>query len=190
MKSINYILSVFVLSSFVSCKRDPDLSHKNDPVTKEAKEKKVHQAEIFMAYLDSVVKLPDTGFNEEGVRSLNKRFLTELPLVMHDSVIEDNRKDILIQYYRNSEKSLEVGSGIIFLIPEAISDSLVVADFTAYFGRIKNQEPLIGITEQPRPLHILVSSNREVKLTIKNNENRDQAGVTAVEILNLKKRSE
>lgn len=187
MKSINYILSVFVLSSFLSCKRDPGSSHKNNPVPKQAEERKVHQAEVFMAYLDSVVKLPDTGFNEEGLRSLNRRFLTELPLVMHDSLTEDNRKDILIQYYRNSERSLEVGSGIIFLIPEAISDSLVVADFTAYFGRIKNEEPLIGITEQPRPLHILVSSNREVKLTIKNNENRDQAGVTVVEILNLKK---
>ena len=78
-------------------------------------------------------------------------------------------------------------SEIIFLIPETITDSLVVANFTEYFGHIKIEKPLIGITAQPLPVNIRVSSHRKIKLTFKNNENRDQAGVTMVEVLNLNK---
>ncbi|MFY1046672.1 hypothetical protein [Chryseobacterium sp. GP-SGM7] len=137
-------------------------------------------------YIDSVVELPDTKFNEAGVRFLNKKFSSELPLVMHDSIKEENSKDIFIQYYKNKATYLEVKSGIIFLIPEALTDSLVITDFTNYFGPITNEKPLIGITEQPRPIHLTVSSDRAIKLTFKNNENHDQAGVTTVEVLNFR----
>lgn len=61
---------------------------------------------------------------------------------------------------------------------KTITASLDVADFTDYFGHIKTEKPLIGVTAQPQPVHIRVSSGREIKITFKNNQNKNQAGVT------------
>nr|WP_314492587.1 hypothetical protein [uncultured Chryseobacterium sp.] len=136
--------------------------------------------------MDSVSKLPEAKFTEDGIRSLNKRFLNKLPVVMYDRTKEDNRQSIIIKYHKNKEGHRKMGSEIILLIPEKISDSLVVADFTDYFGSIRNEKPLIGVTAQPLPLYIRVSSYRDIKITFKNNENQNQAGVTMVEVVNYR----
>lgn len=180
--NIYYFLFAGILSSFLSCNEDKSKSQKNSSVTPEVNERKTKQAWPFLTYIDSVSKLPEAKFNEAGILSLNKRFLSRLPLVMHDSIKGDNRKDIVIQYYRSKEYP-KVGSGIIFLIPEAIADSLVVSDFTNYFGSIKSEKTHIGITAQPLPVYITVSSERSIKLTLNNNENQSQAAVTTVEVL-------
>lgn len=184
--SIYYILFAFILSSFLSCKDDKNQSQKNKSIISKAKKLEDNQAKTFLTYVDSVSKLPEAKFNEAGIRSLNKRFLNRLPLVMYDPTKDENGQRIIIQYYKNNETYIKVESGIIFLIPETITDSLVVADFTDYFGSIKNEKPLIGITAQPLPVHIQVSSTRAIKLTFKNNENHNQAGVTTVEVLNYR----
>ncbi|WP_307456780.1 hypothetical protein [Chryseobacterium sp. SORGH_AS_0447] len=132
------------------------------------------------------MKLSDTAFNETGIKSVNKKYVNQLPLVMYDPIREENRQDIIMQYYKNNETSSEVESGIVILIPPKITDSLVIADFTHYFGDLTDEKPLIGITEQPLPVRIKISSDREIKLTFKNNANRDGAGVTRVEILNYR----
>ncbi|WP_307450105.1 MULTISPECIES: hypothetical protein [unclassified Chryseobacterium] len=144
------------------------------------------KAWIFLTYLDSLVKLPAAEFNEAAMMSVHKKYAIELPLVIYDPAKEQNRQDIIIQYYKNNNTSNEVETGIILLIPETITDSLVVGDFTRYFGPITDEQPLIGITEQPRPVRIRVSPDRTIKLTFENNRNRDQAGVTRVEILNYR----
>lgn len=105
---------------------------------------------------------------------------------MHDSIKEENKQDIIMQFYKNNQTSPEVESGMVILIPKTLTDSLAVLDFTHHFGPITDEKPLIRITEQPRPVHIKVSSDREIKLTFTNDINRDQAGVTMVEILNYR----
>ena len=79
-----------------------------------------------------------------------------------------------------------MGSGIIFLILKTITDSLDVADFTDYFGHIKTEKPFISVTAQPLPVHIRVSSDREIKITFKNDEYQNQAGVTMVKVVNYR----
>lgn len=183
---IYYILFAFSLSCFLNCNGDHGKSCKNRSVIPQAQKMKANQAEVFLTYIDCVLKLPGTKFNEAGIRSLNKRFSSKLPLVIHDPTKEDNGKNIIIQYYKSEEVQSTTGSEFIFLIPETITDSLVVADFTDRFGSIKNEKPLIGVTAQPLPVHIQVSSDRAMKLTFKNNENRNQAAVTTVEVLNYR----
>lgn len=183
---IYYIVFAFLLSCFLNCNGDHAQSRKNRSVIPQAQKMKANQAEVFLTYIDCVLKLPDTKFNEAGIRSLNKSFLNKLPLMIHDPTKEDNGKNIIIQYYKNNEGYDKIGSEIILLIPETITDSLTVADFTGCFGSIKNEKPLIGVTAQPLPVHIQVSPDRAVKLTFKNNENRDQAVVTTVEVLNYR----
>lgn len=183
---IYYILFAFSLSCFLNCNGDHAKSRKNRSVIPQAQKMKANQAEVFLAYIDCVLKLPGTKFNEAGIRSLNKRFSSKLPLVIHDPTKEDNGKNIIIQYYKSEEVQSTTGSEFIFLIPETITDSLVVADFTDRFGSIKNEKPLIGVTAQPLPVHIQVSPDRAMKLTFKNNENRNQAAVTTVEVLDYR----
>lgn len=175
-----------MLGFFLSCNGENFQGKKNSAVITEVKQTKAYQTVVFLTYIDSIVKLPDARFDMPGIQSLNKIFLSELPLVMHEHAKEENRQNILLQYYENKEAALEVESGIVFLIPEALTDSLVVADFTDYFGSIENEKPLIGVTAQPLPVYIRVSPERKIKLTFKNNQNQDQAGLTAVEIINLR----
>lgn len=186
LKSIAYILSAFTLGFFLSGNGENFQGMKNSAVITEVKENKAHQTVVFLTYIDSIVKLPDARFNMPGIWSLNKIFLSELPLVMHEHAKEESRQNILLQYYENKKASLEVESGIVFLIPEALTDSLVVADFTDYFGSIENEKRLMGVTAQPLPVYIRVTPKRKIKLTFKNNENQDQAGLTAVEVVNYR----
>ncbi|WP_131450844.1 hypothetical protein [Chryseobacterium sp. FH1] len=184
--SIYFILSAFMLNSFLGCKEENSRSNKKDSIIHKVKEVETDQNKLFLTYVDSVSKLPEAKFTEAGIRSLNKRFFNKLPVVMYDPTKEDNGQSIIIQYHKDKEEYLKMGSEIIILIPETITDSLVVADFTDYFGSIKNEKPLIGVTAQPLPVFIQVSSNRAIKLTFKNNEDKNQAGVTAVEVLNYR----
>ena len=183
---IYYILFTCMLSCFLSCNEDKNQSQKNNSIIPVVKELEASQAEVFLTYIDSVSKLPEAKFNEAGIRSLNKNFLSKLPLVMHDPTKEENGQNIIIQYYNNKELQSKMGSEIIFLIPEALTDSLVVADFTDYFGHIKTEKPLIGVTTQPLPVHIRVSSDREIKLTFRNNGSQNLAAVTTIEVLNYR----
>lgn len=173
-----------MLTCFLSCRGDRAQNYKER--TPEAKEIKESKAGIFLNYLDALAKLPDPTFNEAGIKSVNQNYISELPLVMHDSIKEENKQDIIMQYYKNNQTSPEVESGTVILIPRTLTDSLAVLDFTHHFGPITDEKPLIRITEQPRPVHIKVSSDREIKLTFTNDINRDQAGVTMVEILNYR----
>ncbi|KFC19537.1 hypothetical protein IO90_09640 [Chryseobacterium sp. FH1] len=175
-----------MLNSFLGCKEENSRSNKKDSIIHKVKEVETDQNKLFLTYVDSVSKLPEAKFTEAGIRSLNKRFFNKLPVVMYDPTKEDNGQSIIIQYHKDKEEYLKMGSEIIILIPETITDSLVVADFTDYFGSIKNEKPLIGVTAQPLPVFIQVSSNRAIKLTFKNNEDKNQAGVTAVEVLNYR----
>ncbi|ANF52224.1 hypothetical protein A0O34_17620 [Chryseobacterium glaciei] len=184
--NIYYILFACILSCFLSCNEDKNQSQKNNSIIPVVKELEASQAEVFLTYIDSVSKLSEAKFNEAGIRSLNKRFLSKLPLVMHDPTKEENGQNIIVQYYTNEEVNRTTDSEIIFLIPEAITDSLAVADFTDYFGHIKTEKPLIGVTAQPLPIHIRVSSDREIKLTFRNNGNQNLAAVTTIEVLNYR----
>jgi len=183
---IYYILFACILSCFLSCNEDKNQSQKNNSIIPVVKEWEASRANVFLTYIDSVSKLPEPKFNETGIRSLNKRFLSKLPLMMNDPTKEENGQKIIIQYYKNKELQSKMGSEIIFLIPETITDSLVVADFKEYFGHIKNEKLLIGVTAQPLPIYIAVSSDRAIKLTFNNNDKQDRAGVTTVEVLNYR----
>ena len=185
-KVLYYILPACMLTCFLSCRGDRAQNYKESTNTPEAKEIKESKAGIFLTYLDALVKLPDPIFNKAGIKSVNQKYVSELPLVMHDSIKEENKQGIIMQYYKNNQTSPEVESGTVILIPKTLTDSLAVLDFTHHFGPITDEKPLIRITEQPRPVHIKVSSDREIKLTFTNDINRDQAGVTMVEILNYR----
>lgn len=185
-KVLYYILPACMLTCFLSCRGDRAQNYKESTNIPEVKEIKESKAGIFLTYLDALVKLPDATFNKAGIKSVNQKYVSELPLVMHDSIKEENKQDISMQYYKNNQTSPEVESAMVILIPKNITDSLAVLDFTYHFGPITDEKPLIGITEQPRPVHIKVASDREIKLTFRNKINRDQAGVTMVEILNYR----
>ncbi len=178
------IFVTLLLTCSISCKESNTLNYRRQYTAKNPNINNPVKAKLILTYIDSIIKLPNAKFNDAGIRSLNKRFLSELPLAMHDSVKGDNRKDIIIQFYRCKEPYPEVGSGIILLIPKAISDSLVVSDFTNYFGNIKNEKTYMSITAQPLPVYINVSSERSIKLTFNNNEKQSKAAVTTVELLN------
>ena len=105
---------------------------------------------------------------------------------MYDSLKVQSNDSILIQYYKSQLPNPQVESGIRFLIPKTILDSLVVSDFINYFGPVTEEKPLIGITKYPLPVHIRTSGDREIKLTFKNDVNRERAGVIMLEILNYK----
>ncbi|MBO9693600.1 hypothetical protein [Chryseobacterium sp.] len=180
------ILSVFILSCFLSCKGDHAQNYRNRTNIPEFRERIGNTSRIFLTYLDSLVHFPDTKFNEPTIRSFNDRYASQLPLVMYDSLKTQSNSSILIQYYKSKQLNLQVESGIRFLIPKTIADSLVVSDFTNHFGPVTNEKTLIGITKYPLPVHIRTSRDREIKLTFKNDVNRERAGVIMVEILNYK----
>jgi len=186
LKVLCYPLSAFIFSCFLSCNGDHTQRQRNRTAEAEVKEIKSSRAQIFLAYLDALVKLPDAKFSEAELRSINKKYASQLPLVMYDSTQEQSRQDIVIHYYKNNQLGPVMESGIRFLVPETLTDSLVVSDFTRHFGSVTDEKPLIGITKQPLPVHIQVSSDREMKLTRKNNVNKEQAGVTMVDIFNYR----
>ncbi len=179
-KSIYLTLPAFILGAFLSCSGDHAQNRKNKSVLPEVKEMKAGRPKVFLAYIDSVAKLPDTKFNEAGIRSLNKKFLHTLPLVIYDSLKEEKAQDIVMQYYRNKETNPTIHSEMIFLVPESMTDSLTVGDFMGYFGSIRKEIPLIGVTAQPLPVYIDVSPGRSIQLTFNNNEKQDKAGVIEV----------
>ncbi|MDR6515819.1 hypothetical protein [Chryseobacterium camelliae] len=186
LKVLCYPLSAFIFSCFLSCNGDHTQRQRNRTAEAEVKEIKSSRAQIFLAYLDALVKLPDAKFSEAELRSINKKYASQLPLVMYDSTQEQSTQDIVIHYYKNNQLGPVMESGIRFLVPETLTDSLVVSDFTRYFGNVEDEKPLIGITKQPLSVHIKVSSDREMKLTRKNNINKEQAGVTMVDIFNYR----
>ncbi|WP_343658115.1 hypothetical protein [Chryseobacterium sp.] len=180
------ILTVFISSCFLYCKGDHAQNYRNRTNILEVRESIGNTSQIFLVYLDSLVNFPDTKFNEPTIRSFNTRYVSQLPLVMYDSLKAQSSDSILIQYYKSEQPNPQVESGIRFLIPKTISDSLVVSDFTSHFGPATNEKPLIGITKYPLPVRIRTSRDREIKLTLKNNVSREHAGVIMLEILNYK----
>jgi len=180
------IVTVFILSCFLSCQGDQAQNHRKRANIPEVRERIGNTSQIFLTYLDSLVNLPDAKFNEPSIRSFNDRYVSQLPLLMHDSLKVQSSDSILIQYYKNEQPNPEVESGIRFLIPKTIADSLVVSDFTSYFGSVTDEKPLLGITKYPLPVRIRTSGDREIRLTFKNDVNRERAGVIMLEILNYK----
>lgn len=138
LKVLYYIVSAFMFSCFLSCNGDHVQSQGNRTAHPEVKEIKSSRAQIFLAYLDALVKLPDAKFSEAEFRSINKKYASQLPLVMYDSTQEQSRQDIVIHYYKNNQLGPVMESGIRFLVPETLTDSLVVSDFTRYFGNVED----------------------------------------------------
>lgn len=138
---------------------------------------------LFLSYTDSLIKLPLASFNEEGILSLNKRFEGNLPLIIYNGKKGDDGKSIVIQPYQNKGTATNITAGIILLLPKHIADSLHIGDFTRYFGNIKEEQPAIGVTEQPLPVEINVNGNTSLKLTFNNNKKLHLAQVTTVEVL-------
>jgi hypothetical protein len=149
-------------------------------------QKNVHQTDsiqLFLTYIDSVSKIPLSKFSEASLISLNKKFSGKLPLVMYNSGKRDEDKNIIAQLYKNKDTINVIKAGAIFLLPKSVTDPLHIADFTRYFGSLKKEKPMIGVTEQPLPVQINVSASTSIKLTFNNNEKLDQARVIMVEVL-------
>ncbi|MCJ8154702.1 hypothetical protein MKJ01_13100 [Chryseobacterium sp. SSA4.19] len=181
-KSNYFILCGLMLGIFLNCSGDHPQNRKDKSSLPEVKEMKASRPKIILVYIDSVAKLPDAKFNEAGIRSLNKKFLNKLPLVMYDSLKETQGQNIVMQYHYSKKENLTTNSEMIFLIPESMTETLTVGDFTDYFGDIREQEPLIGIIKQPLPEYIDISPKRSIKLTFNNSEKRDRAGVVMISV--------
>jgi len=150
-------------------------------------QKTVHQdadsIHLFLTYIDSVSKIPLSKFNEASLISLNKTFSGKLPLVLYNDGKHNDDNKIIAQVYKNKDTANKIKAGVIFLVPKSITNALHIADFTRYFGSLKKEKPMIGVTEQPLPVQIDVSASTSVKLTFNNNEKLDQALVIMVEVL-------
>ncbi|MFW0717152.1 hypothetical protein [Pedobacter sp. N23S346] len=174
---------IFLLGSFSGCNGDHAPFQKKEYMLQVANDKKMSDAHLFLTYIDSVAKLPLTKFSEANLIILNKKFSEYLPLVMHNLSKDDNGKNIVIQLYHKSDSTNTIQAGAIFLVPKHITDSLHIADFTRYFGSIKKEKPLIGITEQPLPVQITISASTAIKLTFNDHEKIEQSKVIMVEVL-------
>jgi len=186
--SFNYkighaVIFTFIISCFLGCSGNQDQNQKKESKLQPVNNHKTGSADLFLNYIDSLVKLPLAQFNEPRIQALNKKFSGKLTLEIYHDEKHDSEKSIVVQYYKNEEKVSMVKAGVICLIPESISDSLPVADFASYFGSIKEEKPLIGITAQPLPVKIKVSESTTIKLTFNSHEKLDQAHVIMVEVL-------
>ncbi|MGN8058236.1 hypothetical protein ACTJKN_18285 [Pedobacter sp. 22163] len=177
--NIFFVLLFTVSACFVGCNGDNKQGSKpnNDKIAE-----KVNVTNLFISYTDSVAKLPLNRFNETGIISLNKSFAGKLPLSIYQGKQTNNDKNIIVQPYQNNDTATII-AGIILLVPKSITDSLRIGDFTRHFGGIKIEKPMIGVTEQPRPVQINVNANTVIKLTFNDNEKLTLAHVTMVEVL-------
>ncbi|MCX2432412.1 hypothetical protein [Pedobacter sp. GR22-10] len=190
MKSLSFnskightIIFTFIISCFLGCSGNQDHHQKEESKLQLVDNHKTGIADLFLNYIDSLVKLPLAQFNEPHIQALNKKFSGKLKLEIYHDEKHDSEKSIVVQYYKNGEKRNMIKAGVICLIPKPISDSLRIADFASYFGSIKEEKPEIGITAQPLPVKIKVSDSTTIKLTFNNHEKLDQAHVIMVEIL-------
>lgn len=178
-------LFVLVIGVFAGCNSDQASSVKKEEKLLKAKAGKMSETQLFLNYIDSVTKLPLKDFNEDKVQGLNQKFADQLPLVMYDASKEPV-ESIVVQLYRNKAATDTVKSGAVILVPRHLTDSLRVADFTGYFGKLKKEKPLIGITAQPLPVQIDLFSGTALQLTFNDHEKPEQAHVITVEILKYK----
>ena len=172
-----------LLCSILSCSgehQNQDSSHQPGDVTE------IKVPRLFLAYIDSVTRVPLKKFNETSLIAFNHEFSNRLPLTMHDPSKVDNEKNIVMQVYRHDNAIDSIQAGAIFLLPKVISDALSVEEFTRYFGKIKPEKPLIGVTAQPLPVQIDVFPGTSLKLTYNDHANRAEAKVVTVEVLKTK----
>jgi len=177
--NIFFVLLFTVSACFVGCNGDSkqDSKPKNDKIAE-----KVNVTDLFISYTDSVAKLPLNRFNETGIVLLNKSFAGKLPLSIYQGKQINNDQNIIVQPFQNNDTASLI-AGIVLLVPKSITDSLRIGDFTRHFGGIKIEKPMIGVTEQPRPVQINVNANTVIKLTFNDNEKLALAHVTMVEVL-------
>ena len=173
-----FVLLYAVSACFVGCNVD----NKQDKPNNNKIAEKASVTGLFLSYTDSVAKLPLNRFNETGIILLNKSFADELPLSIYKGKQTNNDQNIIIQPYQNNDTATIIG-GIILLVPKSITDSLHIGDFTRHFRDLKKEKPMIGVTEQPRPVQINVDANTAIKLTFNDNEKLALAHVTMVEVL-------
>lgn len=171
-----------LLSSILSCgeHQHQNGSHQPGDVTE------IKVPRLFLAYIDSVTRVPLKKFNETSLIAFDDKFSNRLPLTMHDPSRVDNGKNILMQVYRHDNAIDSIQAGAIFLLPKVISEALSVEDFTRYFGKIKAEKPLIGVTAQPLPVQIDVFPGTSLKLTYNDHANLAEAKVVTVEVLKSK----
>ena len=177
------VIFTFIISCFLGCNRNHSQDQKKEVKLQSVNDQKMSSTHLFLTYIDSLSKLPLTQFNEKHIQLLNKKFSGKLMIEIYNDKKHDGEKSIVVQYYKNEEKVNKVKAGLICLIPESISDSLRIADFVGYFGSIKEEKPLIGITAQPLPVKIKVSESTTIKLTFNSHEKPDQAHVIMAEVL-------
>lgn len=135
----------------------------------------------FLSYTDSLTKLPLSKLNDLGIVAINKAFANKLPIGLYSSKAIGH-DSIIVYPYKNNDIAT-VRAGIRLLVPQSITDSLTIGDFTRYFGDIRKEKPMIGVTEQPLPVQININANTALKLTFNNNQKLDLAHVTMVEVL-------
>ncbi len=177
--NVFFVLLYIVSACFSGCNRD---SRQHSEPNNNKVTAKTNVPDLFLSYTDSVAKLPLNRFNEAGIQSLNKAFAGKLPLSMYNGKQNNDDKSIVIQPYHNKDVST-IGAGIILLVPKSITDSLYIGDFTRHFGNIQQEKPMIGVTEQPRPVEIKLNANTSIRLTFNDNEKLALAHVTMVEVL-------
>lgn len=177
------VIFTFLINCFLGCSGNQAQDQKKGGRLQPVNDHKVSTTHLFLTYIDSLAKLPLAQFNEAHIQSLNKTFSSKLMVEIYNDEKHDAEKSIVVQYYKNEEKANKIKAGTICLIPESISDSLRVADFASYFGSIKEEKPLIGVTAQPLPVKIKVSESTTIKLTFNSHEKLDQAHVIMVEVL-------
>jgi len=159
---------------------------------KQPDEKNVHQlltkasiTDSFLAYTDSLTKLPLSKLNDTGIVPISKVFADKLPIIIYKGK-EISNDSIIVQPYQNKDIAT-ISAGIRLLVPRSITDSLTIGDFTRHFGNIKSEKPMIGITELPLPVEISVDTNTALKLTFNSNKKLELAHVTMVEVLKYRK---
>jgi hypothetical protein len=145
------------------------------------KAEKASIAHSFLSYTDALTKLSLSKFDSLGIVPINKAFSDKLPISMYkgEAIGHDS---IIVHPYKNNEIAT-IKAGIRLLVSMSITDSLTIGDFIRYFGDIKKEKPMIGNTEQPRPVEITVDANTALKLTFKDNKKLELAHVTMVEVL-------
>ena len=64
------IITVFILSCFLSCKEDHAQNYRHRTNIPEVRERIGNTPQIFLTYLDSLVNFPDAKFNEPTIKSI------------------------------------------------------------------------------------------------------------------------
>lgn len=177
------VIFMALLCFFYSCNGEPQ---KNERKHQAADLQEIKDSQVFLTYVDSVAHFPLAKFGEANLNALNHKFSDHLPLMMHHPSKEDDGKNIVIQLYHNNGATDTIKAGAIFLVPKSISDSLNVEDFIRYFGKLKTEKPLIGVTSQPLPVMLDLFPGTSLKLTFNDNKDIAKAKVVTVEVLKFR----